>query len=309
MRKIAFVFSGQGSQYPAMGQELYQNYSCVRQVYEAGSDILGFDLYKATVKSDEHQLTQTGLAQPLIYTLSVAGAALLREKGVEPCGVAGFSLGECSAVTVAGGVSLEDGFRLIKYRAQFMDEAAREGNGCMSAIVGLDDETIKQVCVHTEGYVIPVNFNCDGQTVIAGAADAVEKAEKALLEAGAAKAVRLAVSGAFHSAMMESASLRLYEALSGMESKTMQVPLYSNLVGGKINQVPDIPQYFREQMVSPVQWKQCVKSMMADGIGHYVELGPKKTLCSFIRKTDRGNKVFNVEDEKSLAKLLGALEE
>ncbi|MGI6030718.1 MAG: ACP S-malonyltransferase [Eubacteriales bacterium] len=309
MKKFAFVFSGQGSQYPAMGSELYQNYACVRQVYEAGSDILGLDLYKATMESDEQQLAKTGLAQPLIFTLSVAAAALLREKGITPAGVAGFSLGECSAVTVAGGVSLEDGFRLIRSRAQFMEEAANQGSGAMSAIIGLDDQTISRMCDEVSGYVVPVNFNCDGQTVIAGETAAIEQAEQAMLEAGAAKAVRLAVSGAFHSRMMESASQKLHDALAGMPSLEMQAPLFSNLTGGKINRIENIPEYFQKQMVSPVQWKQCVGAMMADGMEAYVELGPKKTLCSFIRKIDRSNKVFNVEDEKSLSKLLTAAEE
>jgi [acyl-carrier-protein] S-malonyltransferase len=302
--KTAFVFSGQGSQYQAMGEELYRNYACVRQVYEAGSDILGYDLHQKTMEATEQELACTLYAQPLIFALSLSADRLLKEKGVQPQGCAGFSLGECSAVTAAGGLSLEDGFRLIKQRAQFMNEAAGQGAGAMSAIIGLDDETILKVCQGIDGYVIPVNYNCDGQTVIAGETKAVEEAEVLLKEAGAAKAVRLAVSGAFHSQLMEEASIKLEQGLAGAQTRTMEVPLYSNLTGEKVSEIPDFAHYFRQQMVSPVRWKQCVRAMMADGVTHFVELGPKKTLCSFIRKIDRSNKVFHVEDEKSLAQVL-----
>lgn len=304
MSDAVFLFSGQGAQYPGMGYGLYQNYFAARLVYEQASQVLGRDLLALSMESTKEQLAQTGLSQPLIFTLSMAAFAVLEANSIGPAAVAGFSLGECSALAAAGAMTLETGLTVIKARADAMQRASDAANGAMVAVLGLPSAAVAEQCEKTEGYAVPVNFNCPGQTVIAGDEKAV-LAAAASLKALGAKTVRLAVSSAFHSALMESASHEFYEKIAGIRFAKPKVPVYSNVTGGLLDEAGkasdgiDLAGYLRRQMVSPVRFEQEMEAMKAAGYTRFIELGPGKTLCGFIRRGIRGAETYNIQDMES----------
>lgn len=309
MSDAVFLFSGQGAQYPGMGYGLYQNNFAARLVYEQASQVLGMDLLALSMESTKEQLAQTGLSQPLIFTLSMAAFAVLEANSIGPAAVAGFSLGECSALAAAGAMTLETGLTVIKARADAMQRASDAANGAMVAVLGLPSAAVAEECEKTEGYAVPVNFNCPGQTVIAGDEKAV-LAAAASLKALGAKTVRLAVSSAFHSALMESASREFYEKIADIRFAKPKVPVYSNVTGGLLDEAApaetgkapdgiDLAGYLRRQMVSPVRFEQEMETMKAAGYTRFIELGPGKTLCGFIRRGIRGAETYNIQDMES----------
>ncbi len=308
--KIAFVYSGQGAQYFGMGQELYENYSVVRDIFNQAGESLDLDMTKLCFEEND-LLHQTTYTQPAILTVSLAIDALLKEKGIQPDIVAGLSLGEYSAFVKAGVLSFKDAVRLVKKRGQYMTDAVPLGEGAMSAVMGLDRQTIKAACDEASvlGVVSPANYNMPGQIAIAGVKEAVEKAGELLLERGAKRVVPLQVSGPFHTQLLEPASLQLEEALKFVSVNEPSLPVVSNTIAEVFKDKEQIKNMMVKQVMSPVYWEDSVRTMVDLGVDTFIEVGPGKTLSSFIKKIDKTVTTLNVENEKTLKKTLKKLAE
>lgn len=309
--KIAFVYSGQGAQYQGMGQEFYDAYQVVRDVFDTASKALDLDM-AALCFEENDQLNETTYTQPAILTVSMAIDALLKENGIEPEVVAGLSLGEYSALVKAEVLDFSEAVQLVKKRGQFMTEAVPSGVGAMSAIMGLDREVVETVCAEVErsgvGVVTPANYNMPGQIVIAGIKAAVEEASERLVENGAKKVIPLQVSGPFHTALLEPASKQLAKALETVSIHEPKLPIVSNTQASVIKQQQEIAPLLERQVMSPVLWEDSVREMINElGVTTFIEVGPGKALSSFIKKIDRSVTILNVENQKSLEKTLEKL--
>lgn len=308
--KIAFVYSGQGAQYFGMGQELYEKYSVVREVFDQASESLNLDMAKLCFEEND-SLHQTTYTQPAILTVSLAIDAVLKEKGINPDVVAGLSLGEYSAFVKANVLSFEDAVKLVKKRGQYMTDAVPLGKGAMSAVMGLDRQTIIDACVEASelGIVSPANYNMPGQIAIAGIKEAVEKAGELLLERGAKRVVPLQVSGPFHTQLLEPASIQLKEAIKVVSINEPALPVVSNTIAEVFKDKEQIKEMMVKQVMSPVYWEDSVRTMIDLGVDTFIEVGPGKTLSSFIKKIDKTVTTLNVENEKTLEKTLNKLAE
>ncbi|CAD5896609.1 ACP S-malonyltransferase [Carnobacterium maltaromaticum] len=307
--KIAFVYSGQGAQYQGMGQEFYEANQTVRELFDKATEVLGFDM-AALCFNENDKLNETAYTQPAILTVSVAIDTLLKEHGIEPEVVAGLSLGEYSALVKAGVLDFKEALLLVKKRGQFMTEAVPSGAGAMSAIMGLDRETVKAACLEASqlGVVTPANYNMPGQIVIAGMKAAVERAGEILTEKGAKRVIPLQVSGPFHTALLEPAAKQLEKALENVSIHEPKLPIISNTEAKVIGNQAEIAPLLVRQVMSPVLWEDSVRTMIDDlGVTTFIEVGPGKALSSFIKKIDRSVTVLNVENQKSLEKTLEKL--
>lgn len=281
MVKRAYVFPGQGAQFSGMGRELYENSAEAKALFERANEILGFRITDVMFGGTAGELKQTKVTQPAVFLHSVILAKVL---GVEPVAVAGHSLGEFSALVVAGVLSFEDGLRLVAKRAVAMQRACEIEQGTMAAVLRLPDETIEQVCQSVDGVVVAANYNCPGQLVISGAVDAVNEACAKLKEAGARRALVLPVGGAFHSPLMEPARQELAEAIEAASFATPICPIYQNVDGRPHTSPEEIKANLIAQLTAPVRWTQIVENMMEDGIISFVELGPGNVLQGLISK-------------------------
>ena len=303
--KTAFLFSGQGSQYPGMGAELAEKFGA-KEILECGSDLMGFDLMKKLTESTPEELSQTRLSQPAIFTASLISLYAARESGIENAAVAGHSLGEYAAMYASGMLSMEDAFKAIKLRSEAMAKAAEAAGGAMAAVIGCDNETIDKICGDVEGFVAPANYNSPVQTVIAGETAAVDSASAKLAELGK-RSVKLAVSAAFHTKLMQPAADEFKTAISAFNFSAPNCDYFANLYGKRLEDFSDMPSYLAAHICSPVRFADELESMNAAGIEAYVELGPNKVLTGLVKKTLRGAVAVNIENNDTLEKALAAL--
>jgi [acyl-carrier-protein] S-malonyltransferase len=303
MSKIAFVFPGQASQYPGMGKELADKYPAARAVFQEADEALGFAISKMCFAGTEEELKLTANTQPAILTCSVATNRVLAEKGIAPDFVAGHSLGEYSGLVAAGALKFADAVRLVRKRGEYMQEAVPAGQGAMAAIMGLSPAVVMDACKRgAEGEVCaPANLNSPEQTVISGHAAAVKRAVEIASQLGAKRAVILAVSAPFHSALMMPAQERLEKDLRKTEFSDLKVPLVTNVDADTIDRGEEAREALIRQVTMPVRWEESIRLLIDEGVSTFVEVGPGRVLVGLLRQIERSVGALNVEDEKSLA--------
>jgi len=288
----AYVFPGQGSQFPGMGKDLYETSPSARQLFDQANDILGFGITRIMFEGTEEELKRTDVTQPAIFLHSVALASTIND--FQPDMVAGHSLGEFSALVASKALSFEDGLRLVAKRAAAMQKACELQPSTMAAILGLDDQKVVDVCASVDDVVVAANFNCPGQVVISGTVRGVEIACEKLKEAGAKRALVLQVGGAFHSPLMEPARAELAEAIRQTRFQAPICPIYQNATAQPAQEVALIQQNLIDQLTAPVRWTQSVEQMVADGASSFVECGPGKVLQGLVKKIVREAEVAGV---------------
>jgi len=312
MKRLAFMFPGQGAQAVGMGRELYNKYPAAKEVFDTANEVLGFDLKSIIFEGPEETLKLTQYTQPAIFTTSVAAfrsfTSLFDLAGNE-CSFAGHSLGEYSALCCAGAFSLNEGLLMVKARGEYIQKASNANPGAMAAILGLDKLKVEEICksASLSGICEAVNYNSPEQTVIAGSKAGIEKAITLATEAGASKAILLNVSGPFHSSLMTTAAENMREELSKYKFHDPAYPVYTNCDAAKTTLSAEIPAKLVTQINHPVLWDGAIKNMASAGAETFIEVGPGRVLCGLLRRIDKTRKFLNIEDSVSLDKTLASL--
>lgn len=305
---IAFVFPGQGAQYVGMGADLAAHFPSARAVFAEASDALGMDVLDLCRSGPDERLRATENTQPAILTSSMAVAAVLAEHGVMPKLAAGLSLGEYSALVAASSMTLADAVRVVRQRGRFMQEAADRHDTAMAAVLGLDAEVVVDICRAIPGLVEAANFNAPGQVVIAGETHAVEAACRALRDAGAKRAVRLAVSAPFHTSLMRPAADALAPVLRDTSITKPAIPVVSNVTAGTVRDADAVREALVDQVASPVRWEQSLRTLQTLGASVFVEAGPGTTLAGLVKRTLPGAAILSIENRATLEAALPTLQ-
>ncbi len=303
--RVAFVFPGQGAQYVGMGQTLAKAYPIAAKTLAEADDVLGFSLSQIIAEGPEEKLRLTYYTQPAIMAVSIAAWRVFEEAfEVIPSFVAGHSLGEYTALVASGAIAYEDALRLVYKRGQLMDEAVPAGEGAMAAVLGADVELLTALCKTVSAEMgAPVemaNINCPGQVTVSGAAKAVDELIRRAQEAKARRAIRLDVSGPFHSSLMAPAADHLAKALSDITWKPLRIPLVANVSAQPLTIVDDVTAALKAQLAAPVRWEDSVRTMVSAGVHTFVEFGPGTVLSGLVRKTEKSAKTIHVEDPETL---------
>ena len=290
----AYVFPGQGSQFPGMGKDLYDQHRTAKILFESANEILDFDITKIMFEGTKEELKQTRVTQPAIYIYSVIVTKIMGSK-FQPDALAGHSLGEFSALAAAETISFDSGLRLVSQRAEAMQMACDVEDGTMAAILGLDDEKVVEICRQTQGVVVAANFNCPGQLVISGSVNAVKSACENMRESGAKRAILLPVGGAFHSPLMEPARVELANAIENTNFISPICPVFQNVVAEAVTDSLAIKKNLVAQLTTSVRWTQTIEKMVAHGIKNFIEVGPGKVLQGLIKKINQETNISSAK--------------
>ena len=282
----AYIFPGQGAQFPGMGKDLFENSKTAHELFNIANEILGFKISDIMFNGSSEDLKQTSVTQPAIFLHSVI-LAISKGKEIFPEMVSGHSLGEFSALVVNKSISFEDGLKLVSIRANAMQKACENNPGTMAAVLGLEDTDVEKVCKETNGTVVPANYNCPGQLVISGELSSIELACEKLKQIGARRALVLPVGGAFHSPLMEEAKKELEDAINKTVFSNPICPIYQNVSGLAFSSETEIKENLISQLTSPVRWTQSINKMINDGASEFIEVGPGKVLQGLVKKINR----------------------
>ncbi len=289
MKKVAFLYPGQASQYVGMGKDLYGKFPIAKEIFEETNQILGFDLKSVCFEGPEDELKQTRITQPAIFVHSYIVTKLLGERNIIPTMAAGHSLGEYSALVAAGAITFEDGLRIVKKRGELMQHAGEKQAGTMAAIIGLSGEEVVEICQEacSAGIVAAANFNSPIQIAISGSLAGVARASELAVQKGAKKVMPLVVSGAFHSPLMESAQQELMAALEQIAIQTARFPVYANVTAKPAKEANDIRELLYKQLTHPVRWVETIENMISDGATDFYEVGPGSVLAGLVKRINR----------------------
>lgn len=302
----AFIFPGQGAQVVGMGKDFYEKYEESREIFDKASELLSFDM-KELCFENEKDINITEYTQPALLTVSVAILRVLEQKGIRPDVCAGLSLGEYCAMVASEVMSFEDAVKTVRQRGILMQEAVPLGVGAMCAVLGLDGETVNKVCQGVDDVYV-ANYNCPGQIVISGKAEAVEQAAGLLKEAGAKRCMMLNVSGPFHSPLLREAGDKLAEVLKDVKlNDGFTIPYVTNVTAEYVNTTEEIRELLRKQVSSSVMWQQSVENMIAKGVDTFVEIGPGKTLAGFMKRINKEVRMVNIGSVEDLEKAVELL--
>lgn len=302
MGKTAVIFPGQGAQYVGMAKDFYDSFEDSKKVFDEADDVLDIELKKICFEEND-DINKTEYTQPAMVAAEVAIYEHLKNAGLKADVFAGLSLGEYSALVAAGAMTLADGIKTVRRRGILMQNEVPLGMGGMAAVIAMDADKIAEICENTPGKVQIANYNCPGQIVISGEAEAVKAASAALAEAGAKRVIPLNVSGPFHSQMLVPAGEKLYDFLQGVDIAEGFAPYYCNADAEEITDAAKVKELLKRQVYSSVRWQQTIENMIADGVDTFIEVGPGKTLTGFMKKINREVKSINIANVDDLAKL------